>query len=243
MTLTASATRTRLALLLLLAYPLLLLAALWSGRSWVSAMAALDLISLLLLGGLLGGHALAWSAWLVALAGTGLLLRRGQADLMLLLVPVCINLGMAWFFGRTLRGAQRPLVARAIVAFEGEQRLAQPGVARYARSLTWAWTLLLGIQAALMLACAALAQPGGIFAQLGLPSPWPLAGSWTYWYLHLGGFAVIGLFSLLEFAWRHWHLRHLPHEGPRTYFAKVARNWRRVLQDGAGSEDPARSLP
>ena len=225
------ATTKRLALILLLAYPLLLLAALWSQRSWLSAVAALDLISLLLLGGLVRGHILAWCGWLFAVVGTALLLRRGHAAIVLLLVPVFINAGMAWFFGRTLGTGRRPLVARAILAFEGEQRLAQPGVSRYARSLTWAWTLLLAAQAVLMLLCAACALPNGILPRLGVAPPLAIPGGLANWYLHLGGFVVIGVFSVLEFAWRNWHLRHLPHENPRRYFATVVRNWRRVLHD------------
>lgn len=221
----------RLGLLLLAAYPLLLLAALWLQRSWISAVAALDLISLLLLGGLLRGSRMIWALWLGAVAGTFVLSVRGQAEIVLLLVPVAINAGMAWFFGRTLGAGQRPLVARAILAFEGEQRLAQPGVTRYARSLTWAWTLLLAGQAVLMLLCAACAQPNGILPRLGLEPPLAIPGGLANWYLHLGGFVVIGMFSVLEFAWRNWHLRHLPHESPRAYFATVVRNWRRVLHD------------
>jgi uncharacterized membrane protein len=225
-----------LALALLLAYPLLLLAALSLRLSWLSAVAALDLITLLLLGGLLRGDTLVWTAWLAAIAGTALLLRYGQVEIMLLLVPVAINAGMAWFFGRTLLPGRRPLVARAILAFEGEQRLAQPGVAAYARGLTWAWTVLLALQALLMLACASGAQPNGILHRLGLPAPLAIPEYWANWYLHLGGFLVIGLFSVAEFAWRNWHLRHLPHDGPRQYFTKIVQNWRRVLHDGAGGD-------
>lgn len=226
----------RLALLLLLAYPLLLLAALWLQRSWLSALAALDLISLLLLGGLLRGHRAAWAAWLAAAVGTGLLLARDQAEIMLLLVPVCINAGMAWFFGRTLRAGQRPLIARAILAFEGEQRLAKPGVAAYARSLTWAWALLLLGQALFMLYCAAAAAPGGILERLALANPLPLPAAWAYWYLHVGGFLVIALFSLAEFLWRRQYLRHLPHDGAQAYFSKVVQNWRRVVDESPGAD-------
>lgn len=225
-----------LALALLLAYPLLLLPALWLQLSWLSALAALDVITLLLLGGLLHGYRLAWGVWFMAMIGTAGLLLRNQVEIMLMLVPVLINAGMAWFFGGTLLPGRRPLVTRAIVAFEGEQRLAQPGVARYARGLTWAWTLLLTLQALLMLVCATSAQPNGIFARLGLPAPLSLPERLANWYLHLGGFLVIGLFSVAEFAWRNWHLRHLPHDNPRQYFTKVVQNWRRVLHDGAGND-------
>jgi uncharacterized membrane protein len=224
------------ALTLLLLYPLLLLLAYALQRSWISALAAVDLVSLLLLGGLRSGNRLAWIAWVSAIAGTLWLLQRRQAEIVLLLVPVFINAGMAWFFGRTLLPGRRPLVARAILAFEGEQRLAQPGVRRYARSLTWAWTLLLGTQSLVMLACAAGATPNGVFSRLGLPAPFAVPEYWANWYLHLGGFVVIGLFSVAEFGWRHWHLRHLPHDTPRRYFGKVVQNWRRVLHDGAGSD-------
>lgn len=225
-----------LALCLLLLYPLLLLAGLWSERGWVSALAAVDLISLLLLGGLLRGSALAWLAWILAVGGTAWLLLHDHAGIMLLLVPVVINAGMAWFFGRTLLPGRRPLIARAILAFEGEPRLAQPGVRGYARSLTWAWFLLLSAQSLLMLLCAAGAEPNGVFDRLGRSIPLAVPEAWANWYLHLGGFAVIALFSVAELAFRHWHLRHLPHDPPRRYFGKVVQNWRRVLHDGAGGE-------
>lgn len=225
-----------LALTLLLLYPLLLLLAYTLQQSWISAFAAIDLITLLLLGGLLHLNRLAWVAWFAAVVGTGWLLQRRQAEIVLLLVPVVINAGMAWFFGRTLLPGRRPLVARAILAFEGEQRLALPGVRDYARSLTWAWTLLLGTQALVMLVCALGATPNGVFARLGVTSPVTVPESAATWYLHLGGFVVIGLFSVAEFAWRHWYLRHLPHDPPRRYFGKVVQNWRRVLHDGAGGD-------
>lgn len=225
-----------LALTLLVLYPLLLLLAHLLRHSGISALAAVDLVTLLLLGGLKNRDRLAWTAWMAATSGTLWLLQRGQAEIVLLLVPVFINLGMAWFFGRTLLPGRRPLVARAILAFEGEQRLAQPGVSRYARSLTWAWALLLGTQALVMLACAAGATPDGVMARLGYDAPLHVPGNWANWYLHLGGFVVIGLFSIGEFAFRHWHLRHLPHDSPRRYFRKVVQNWRHVLHDGAGSE-------
>lgn len=233
---TSSPRPPHLALALLLAYPLLLLSALWLQLSWLSALAALDLITLLLLGGLLRGYRPAWMAWLVAMAGTAWLLQRNQVEIMLMLVPVLLNAGMAWFFGATLLPGRRPLVARVILAFEGAQRLAQPGVARYAHGLTWAWTALLTLQALLMLACATGAQPNGIFARLGLTAPLPLPEQWANWYLHLGGFLVIGLFSVAEFGWRNWHLRHLPHDSPRQYFTKIVQNWRRVLHEDAGND-------
>ena len=98
-----------LALTLLLLYPLLLLLAHMLGRSWISALAAVDLVSLLLLGGLRNGNRLAWACWTVAVAGTLWLLQQRQAEIVLLLVPVFINAGMAWFFGRTLLPGRRPL--------------------------------------------------------------------------------------------------------------------------------------
>ena len=224
------------ALCLLLLYPLLLLAGLWTQYGWLSALAAVDLISLLLLGGLLRGNALAWCAWILAVGGTGWLLHNDQVGIVLQAVPVIINAGMAWFFGRTLLPGRRPLVARAILAFEGETRLAQPGVRGYARSLTWAWFLLLSMQSLVMLVFAAGAVPNGVFDRVGLAPPLAVPEAWANWYLHLGGFVVIGGFSVVELAFRHWHLRHLPHDTPRRYFGKVVQNWRRVLHDGAGGE-------
>lgn len=219
----------RVFVLLLCAYPPLLVLSLWLHRGVLSAAAGLVLISLLLWPGLVGGKRLAWALWLAAVAGGALLARYDHAALGLMLLPVAINAAVAWLFGASLAADSEPLVARAIVALEGDDRLAQPGVARYARSLTLAWALLLGMQALMLLAGAVLAAPGGALDLAGVASPLPVPADAVIGYGHLGGYLVVGGFFVLEFAWRQWHLRHLPHPTAREFFHNLAKNWPRLL--------------
>ena len=234
---TSAAWPRRAFVLLLAAYPPLLVASLWLHRGALSAAAGLVLISLLLWPGLAGGRRLAWALWLVAAGAGAWLAWRGHAALGLMLLPVAINAAIAWLFGSSLAAGAQPLVARAIVALEGDERLALPGVASYARSLTVAWTVLLGAQATALAAGAALASPGGALELAGVVSPWPLPVDTVIGYGHAGGYVVIGGFFVLEFLWRRRWLRHLPHQGPREFFGNLARNWPRLLRATA-SERP-----
>jgi hypothetical protein len=218
--------------LLLVAYPPLLAASLLLHRAALSAAAGLVLVSLLTWPGLVAGRRVAWALWFAAVGIGAWLAWRGHAALGLMLLPVAINAAVAWLFASTLAAGSEPLIARAIVAIEGEERLAQPGVAAYARALTIAWAVLLGAQALALAAGAVLAVPGGMLALAGVASPWPLPADLVVGYGHGGGYLVVGTFFLLEFAWRHWRLRHLPHPGPREFFGNLARNWPRLLSAG-----------
>src|SRR6202044_2574754 len=93
-------------------------------------------------------------------------------------VPILINALLACWFGHTL-GTPEPLVARFIIAIEGTGRLAQPGVARYARQLTWFWTLLLGAQALLLAVLLLCAEHSGLLARFGIVSPLSISERWA----------------------------------------------------------------
>lgn len=72
----------------------------------------------------------ALAAVLLALTGIGGLLDAA---------PALLAAFIGWLFARTLRRGRRPLIARAIAAIDGAERLADPGVAHYARTLTALW--------------------------------------------------------------------------------------------------------
>ena len=198
-------------------------------RPLLSALAAFVLVTLILWGGLVAGRRIAWILWLAASTGGAALAWHGHAALGFLLLPVAINAAIAWLFGSTLAPGDEPLVARAIAAIEGEERLAAPGVASYARGLTLAWCLLLGAQALVLAAGAVLAVPDGALAVAGVASPWPLPRNLVLAYGHLGSYLVVGAFFALEYLWRRWHLRHLPHPGAREFFHNLARHWPRLV--------------
>jgi uncharacterized membrane protein len=186
--------------------------------------AVFALVSVLLLRGLRRGGVVAWLLWIGVAILLAWLARRGQGQLALDSLPIVINAALCLVFARTLGASHEPLIAHIIGVLEGPQRLALPRVAGYARHLTLAWALLLGLQACVLLVVVACTVPDGILASFGIDPPWPVSHAWR-WYLHLGSYALVLGFLVLEYAFRRWHLRHLPHAPLPVFIARLARRW------------------
>lgn len=221
-------------LALLLAYPVLAIAGALTHRQIFPLAALLLLVTAALLPNLLRGRAGAWLLWLGLLAGLLWLSLRGFAGLLLEGVPVIINALLAWWFGRTLKTSE-PLVARFIVAIEGRERLAEAGVARYARQLTWFWTVLLALQALLLAVLLLGAEHGGLLARFDVAFPWPISDRWATAWLHLGGYLLLAAAFLLEYGYRRWRLRHLSHPGLHAMLLQLAIHWPQLLRGNESS--------
>jgi uncharacterized membrane protein len=208
----------------LAAYVVLLLAAFLTGNALLDEFAAFALISVLLLPGLRRGRVGAWLTWLAIAAALAWLAHSGHGEVALDSLPVLINAALCFVFARTLRPGREPLIARIIGILEGPERLAQPGVERYARRLTWAWALVLGLQACLLCVVVACSVPAGLFARFGEQPPFAIPPAWR-WYLHLGSYVLVLGFLVLEYAYRRWHLRHLVHAPLPVFLARLARRW------------------
>ena len=225
----AESTTRRYVLPLLLAYPLLAVAGALTHWQIFPLAALLVLLTAVMLPRLLSRHFGPWLVWLGLLAALLLLSLYGLAGLLLEAVPVLINALLACWFGSTL-GTSEPLVARFIVAIEGVDRLQQPGVVRYARQLTWFWTLLLAVQAALLAVLLLCAEHSGLLARFGVASPLPLSDRWAEAWLHMGGYALLGAAFLLEYGYRRWRLRHLSHPGLHDMLLQLALHWPQLVR-------------
>lgn len=219
---------------LLLVYPVLALAGVLTHRQEFSLAACALLLTLLMAPALASRRLLAWGAWVLTLAAMGWLWLHGMVGLLLECVPIAINLLLASLFGRSLRAGATPLIARFIEVVEGRERLQVPGVAAYARQLTWFWTMLMAAQALVLSALLLCAAPGGLLGLLGFTSPWPVPAGPAQAYVHVGGYVLIAAAFLLENAFRRWHLRHLSH--PRLYELAlgIAARWPQLVR----GEDP-----
>ena len=224
------------ALWLLLAYPVLAIAGMVTHRPVFALLALVVLASVPMLPRLLSRRPLPWLLWLLMLAGVWLLSRHGVADLLLEAVPILINVLLACWFGRTLAGDE-PLVARFVVAIEGTERLREPGVARYARQVTWFWTVLLATQALLLTGLLLFAARDGLLLRLGVTPAWLVPERWASVWLHVGCYLLLGAAFLLEYAWRRWRLRHLSHPGLHDMLLKLVLRWPQLLH-GNGSVSP-----
>ncbi|OOG49621.1 xanthomonadin biosynthesis protein [Rhodanobacter sp. C01] len=223
-----SATR-RYVLPLLLAYPLLAIAGAVTHRQIFPLAALLLLLTAVMLPRLQSGRVGPWLAWLGMLLALLLLSLYGFAGLLLEAVPVLINALLACWFGSTL-GTSEPLVARFIVAIEGADRLSQPGVVRYARQVTWFWTVLLATQAVVLAVLLLCAEHSGLLARFGIVSPLPISDRWAAAWLHAGGYVSLGVAFLLEYGYRRWRLRHLSHPGLHDMLLQLALHWPQLVR-------------
>ena len=215
---------------LAIAYPVLAVAGRLTHVTALSVAAILALATALLLPLLLARRLGAWLVWCAIVGGCLLLAVAGLASLVLNGVPIIINAFLAWLFGRTLRRGQTPLIAQVIKVIEAPGRLALPGVARYARRLTWFWTAFLGMQSLALLVVLGCAVPGGLLRAVGVAPALKIPAAWAMTYAHAGCYALILLAFVGEYVFRRIALRHLPHGTLRQFVTRMLENWPRFLR-------------
>jgi len=214
----------------LLASPVLAVAGMLTHRE-VFPLLALALLATLAMSPALSRRRLSsWLAWLGLQAALATVALLGFAHLLLEAVPVVIDGTLAWLFARTLAQA-RPLVARCIVAMEGEARLRERGVAHYARRLTASWAVLLAANALVLALLLLFVDRTGALARLGVAPSLRIGGWWATTWLETGGYVLPGLVFVVEYGYRRWHLRHLQHLSLSQMLLRLAANWPRLLRD------------
>jgi uncharacterized membrane protein len=145
---------------------------------------------------------LACAGALVLLLG-GLLMYAPHA--LLLAPPVILNALVAACFGASLLPGREPLIA-AFARLEQGQNL-PPDLARHARAITWAWTLLLATIAAVALVLALRAEP----------EVWSL-------FTNVVSYALIAALLVGEYAYRRLRFRQYRHAS----LLELLRNVRRA---------------
>lgn len=189
--------------LLAVAYPLL---AHWAtvGESPLLAVAALvDLALIVLLQPL--AEARAWALALAAalVAALWTLRDSGLPELLLLAPPMVFTALLSWWFGRSLVQGRVPLISRIVAALEdcAPQQL-EPGLARYTRRLTAAWSALLAVLAVANLVLALVAVPDGVLARLGQPPVLAVSQATWSWIANLLDYGIVGGFFVAEYLYR-----------------------------------------
>ncbi len=208
----------------------LLTAGLATRHAWLGAGCGIALVGLVLWPQLRARRAGAAALWLLAAATLGLLATTGQPRGWLDGLSLLVNAALGGLFAATLKRGRQPLIAGAIEVIEGGARLATPGVAGYARNLTRAWACLFGAQALAIALILAWRVPHGLFDALGLGAPVALAAPAWMAYVHVGSGLVAAVFMLAEYAFRRWHLRHVPHASLPRFLFQLARHWPQVLR-------------
>ena len=191
------APRGALGILLLLAYPLLTHAAVTTGLDYLAWTAWLCIAALVVLSfpgpwGL-AGFALLAAAPLVV-----------DAEVLLKLPPVVINLALAVWFGRTLAPGEEPMISWFGRLVRGTELA--PDLVRYTRYSTVVWTAFFVIMAAAAAALAALAPP-------------------QIWSVFANGidYLLVGVLFVGEYVFRRVRYRHHEHRSLADVVRTVAR--------------------
>lgn len=210
---------------LILAWPLSAHWATVSADPRVALLPPLVLGSLLLLPGLSRGRGRSVLLWLALLLGLLALLPLGLAALPMELLPALLPALAAALFGASLRRGREPLVARFVRISEGDAALTDAATARYTRTVTVAWAVLLATLGAIALLLALLAVPGGLLAMAGATSPWPLPRAWWSLWSNAIAYAVLGAAFALEYALRRQRLPQAPRRGFVAFTRTLAAHW------------------
>jgi uncharacterized membrane protein len=145
---------------------------------------------------------------------------HGAPPVPLLLPPVLIPASIAFMFGRTLRPGSRPLVERVARGFHAPA-VPQPAIIRYARGVTWAWTLLLGGVAAINAALIVNLVPGGLIDFAGFTPRWPATPAAFVWFGNSGTYLLIGGMLVAEFAVRVWRFPDYRFKNPLQFIREA----------------------
>lgn len=190
-------------IVLAVAYALLAHGASAGGDARLALAALLVLVLLVMIAPLARLRAWAFPVTVALVVGSWWLYRAGLATLPLLVAPVAFVALVAWVFGRSLAPGRVPLITRIVSGLDGvPPAQLRPDVAAYARSLTGLWTGALVLLGLANLVLALLAEPGGLLAQAGVASPYPITHEQWSWFANLLNYGLVGGLFALEFQWR-----------------------------------------
>jgi uncharacterized membrane protein len=143
--------------------------------------------------------------WLVVVvaAASAFFLGLPDAQWLLYLPPIAINVVLSWLFGRTLMRGRTPLIARFALM---EQGTLTEELAVYTRRLTWIWALLFAGAAATSLFLA-------------------LSGSRDAWsiFTNLANYLLVVALFLGELVYRRLRFRNYRHQSPLQLLRNVRR--------------------
>lgn len=188
---------------LALAYPFLAHAASLRDSGTLAAWALATIVLMALVEGLLQRRPDAWLALVLAAAALAWLAQSRHAQLPLLLVPVAFIAMVGWWFARTLRAGQVPLISRIVAALEGKPASQlDPDLRRYTRRLTLGWALVLAALGLCNLVLAAIATPQGLLASAGIAAPFTVTEAQWSWFANWLNYGLVGGFFMLEYLYR-----------------------------------------
>ncbi len=194
--------------LLALAYTVLAHTASARDDERIAAAALVVLAVMLTVAPMARRRAWAFALLPLLLAGVVVVYRAGPVAVPVLLVPVAFVAMVSWWFGRSLRAGQVPLITRIVAEIEHTPApMMATDLRDYTRKLTAAWAWLLAALALVNLALALIAVPDGLLAQLGWHAPLTVTQTQWSWFANLCNYGIVGGFFFIEY---HTRKRRFP---------------------------------
>ena len=171
--------------------------------SLLAALAIAVLVALVLLAPLLQGRIAAWLGLVGGAIGAAWLMGTPYVHAPLLLVPFVFIMLVAWWFARSLKPGNVPLISKIVIALErpGAAGL-EPELKRYTRALTASWAALLAMLAVSNLTLAMIATPAGLLALFGVQPPVTVTQAQWSWFANFLDYGIMGSFMLAEYLYR-----------------------------------------
>jgi uncharacterized membrane protein len=186
---------------LAIAFPLIAHAAIVSRNGSLTILSLAVLALLALLPRLVRRSLAAWLAVPVVVGALVLLSRLHAAWLPLYATPVLISFWVAWMFGHTLAPGEVPLIERLARLIHGPDKVTE-AIRTYARRVTLAWTLVMGMMGVLNLTLALVAQPDGVLLLMGITPPFTVhVETWSL-FANFLNYVIVGTFFIAEYLYR-----------------------------------------
>ena len=216
---------------LAIGYPFLAHAAAATGSPRLTVLAAALLAALSLAPGLAARKPLAIAVAPIAALALWALARADAAQLPLFLPPVLINAYLAWMFGHTLLAGRVPLLERVVRLVHGDREIDRR-IPSYARRLTAVWTALFIAVAAVNLALALLARPGGLLLSFGVHPAITVPFEWWSLFANLLNYLLVGALFALEYVVRRRVFPQQPYRNFAEFIQRLVavgpRLWREI---------------
>jgi len=218
----SSRTRTIVAVVPAIAYPLLAHGASIFRSPALTIASVIVLTAAILIPPLCEGRRwakLALPAAAVAIVG---LWRIDAAALVLFLPPVLLNVFLAWLFGHTLVRGSTPLIERLVRLLQPKDQPPGPEVVRYAGQLTRVWTCLFVGLGAMNLGLALCATPGGLLEAIGVRPPVTVSRETWSLFANVLNYLIVAAFFLLEFTYRMRRFPDRPYRNLAEFLRRAA---------------------
>ena len=207
--------------MLAIAYPVVAHLAIANSSLPLTVAAVAVLAGTIIVPGLLHGSKAAWIALPIVSAGCVWLYRSQLPALPLFIAPILVPAFLARLFGQSLMQGRTALIVQFIRAVHRELE-PDPAVLTYARGLTKVWTVFFIVTGMINFILALIATPDGLLLASGVHPLFTVPREWWSLFANCIGYVLIGVFFVLEYAYRRYRFPKMPYRNMYDFLRQMA---------------------